>query len=51
MAHIGCIQTIESVNLVTKIDSFQIPRMKGPPRGFGDLGRMAIYFQGAREHW
>ena len=19
----------------------------GPPRGFGDLGRMAIYFQGA----
>ena len=23
----------------------------GPPRGFGDLGRMAIYFHGAREHW
>ena len=23
----------------------------GPPRGFGDLGRMAIYFQGAGEHW
>ena len=22
-----------------------------PPRGFGDLGRMAIYFQGSREHW
>ena len=22
----------------------------GPPRGFGDLGRKAIYFQGAREH-
>ena len=21
------------------------------PTGFGDLGRMAIYFQGAREHW
>ena len=21
------------------------------PRGFGDLGRMAIYFQGAGEHW
>ena len=23
----------------------------GPPRGFEDLGRMAIYFQGAGEHW
>ena len=23
----------------------------GAPRGFGDLGRMAIYFQGAGEHW
>ena len=22
----------------------------GPPRGFGDLGRKAIYFQGAGEH-
>ena len=21
------------------------------PRGFGDLGRRAIYFQGAEEHW
>ena len=21
------------------------------PRGFGDLGRTAIYFQGAGEHW
>ena len=27
MAHIGCVQTIESVNLVTKTDSFLIPRM------------------------
>ena len=25
--------------------------INGPPRGFGDLGRMAIYFQGFREHW
>ena len=24
---------------------------KGAPRGFGDLGRMAIYIQGSREHW
>ena len=23
----------------------------GPPMGFGDLGRMAIYFQGAEKHW
>ena len=23
----------------------------GAPRGFGDLGRRAIYFQGAGEHW
>ena len=23
----------------------------GAPRGFGDLGRMAIYFQGAGELW
>ena len=23
----------------------------GPPRGLGDLGRMAFYFQGSREHW
>ena len=22
----------------------------GPPMGFGDLGRMAIYFQGAGKH-
>ena len=21
------------------------------PRGYGDLGRMAIYFQGSRDHW
>ena len=23
----------------------------GAPRGFGDIGRMAFYFQGSREHW
>ena len=23
----------------------------GPPMGFGDLGRKAIYFQGAGKHW
>ena len=27
------------------------PWKYGAPRGFGDLGRMAIYFQGSREHW
>ena len=26
-------------------------RIIGAPRGFGDLGRMAIYFQEAEEHW
>ena len=25
--------------------------VSGAPRGFGDLGRMGIYFQGAGEHW
>ena len=25
--------------------------INGAPRGFGDLGRMTIYFQGSREHW
>ena len=25
--------------------------VSGAPRGFEDLGRMAIYFQGAGEHW
>ena len=29
----------------------QIHLISGAPRGFGDLGRMAIYFQGAGEHW
>ena len=24
---------------------------KGAPRGFGDLGRTAFYFQGVGEHW
>ena len=28
-----------------------IAQSMGPPRGFGDLGRMAIYFQGVGEHW
>ena len=23
----------------------------GAPRGYGDLGRIAIYFQGAGEQW
>ena len=26
-------------------------KQKWAPRGFGDLGRMAVYFQGAGEHW
>ena len=31
--------------------SKHIDSIMGPPRVFGDLGRMAIYFQGAGEHW
>ena len=33
--------------------TFEILRsiIAGSPRGFGDLGRMDIYFQGAGEHW
>ena len=30
--------------------NFKFKSPKGPPRGFGDLGRRAIYFQGAGEH-
>ena len=29
---------------------FKINHKWGPHRGFGDLGRRAIYFQGAGEH-
>ena len=31
--------------------AFRWPADCGPPRGFGDLGGMAIYFQGSEEHW
>ena len=34
-----------------QIKSRSLVRLKTGPRGFGDLGRMAIYFQGAGEHW
>ena len=27
------------------------PPTTGAPWGFGDLGRIAIYFHGAKEHW
>ena len=30
--------------------SLPLGAIGGAPRGFGDLGRMAIYFQGSREH-
>ena len=46
---------IEIQDLVHLVDSgfpkstYCLPSM-GPPRGFGDLGRKAIYFQGAGEH-
>ena len=37
-----------------KVDFLNTVKAKviiGTPRGFGDLGRMAINFQGAGEHW
>ena len=33
------------------VDSDQLAFQKRAPMGFGDLGRMAIYFQGSMEHW
>ena len=33
------------------INSLNVNVSDGAPRGFGDLGRMAIYFQGSEEHW
>ena len=33
------------------IPNSKIRIRSGVPRGLGDLGRMAIYFQGAGEHW
>ena len=43
------------LNQITYLSIFKINKMpktmNGPPRGLGDLGRMAIYFQGAGEHW
>ena len=40
------------VNLQTvcKSTDLQVYTSMGTPRGFGDLGRRAIYFQGAGEH-
>ena len=37
------IQAMETVHIKTRVST--------APRGFGDLERMAIYFQGAWEHW
>ena len=41
-----CINSKEHENVM----SFR-KHIIGPPMGFGDLGRMAIYFQGAGKHW
>ena len=41
-----CINSKEHGNVI----SFR-RHIIGPPMGFGDLGRMAIYFQGAGKHW
>ena len=37
-------------NNIDTISKFTVELKVGPPRGFGDLGRRAIYFQGAGEH-
>ena len=34
----------------TAVDTVSLHALEGAPRGFGDLGRRAIYFQGAGEH-
>ena len=46
----------ENTNIFAQIFSAETKRqqrgyIKGAPGDFGDLGRMAIYFQGAGEHW
>ena len=41
-----CINSKEHENVM----SFAVILL-GPPMGFGDMGRMAIYFQGAGKHW
>ena len=33
------------------ISKIYVDKLLRAPRGFGDLGRMAISFQGAGEHW
>ena len=55
--HIAMNETYVSVTSIEKffkfIALFSYYSTKGAPmgpRGFGDLGRRAIYFQGAREH-
>ena len=40
---------IKFINIVLNSFMMHFPLL-GPPRGFGDLGRRAIYFQGAGEH-
>ena len=45
-----CIR-IASTDILNYIFSYGIPLTRGAPTGLGDLGRMAIDFQGAEEHW
>ena len=39
------------VAVVTAAAAVVVGRSICGPRGFGDLGRTAIYFHGAWEHW
>ena len=49
--HISHIIVTDNVIAYAEKVTHNIGRRLGHPRGFGDLGRMAIYFQGAGEHW
>ena len=45
---------IREDKILAKISEFTVYDpliLMGAPRGFGDLGRTAIYFQGAGQHW
>ena len=53
-SNVGYLLKWSKIFLNLKINEEQISTntgSDGSPRGFGDLGRMAIYFQGAGEHW
>ena len=47
---------LQRLPVIDDVEDFKSVKVQGQcqswaPRAFGDLGRMAIYFQGAGEHW